>query len=291
MLCLLSLPKARRRPSTPRVGRPCRPPTSAPGMNGSKQAGTGGYGGIPNRLRCVRIGATCSRGRRLSCPLAAPNWLARTCFQTSSLVIQRVTDRRVGRRVAGLEMLNKNNAGRVFRTQGGRNALFGNSARADSGTRFGYTHSNPLCPTAMVTRIETVEVADFTIKSYDAWFRRLIGAASMFRISILALIFGFTSIAVFAEDARQLKCSGTMIEPSAMSRSPETVILTLGPAQKLTLDLGQGAVNARKVSDNKIQLKFRTKDFEGEYFHYTGDLFLIYKSGHLMKLMCLKRES
>jgi hypothetical protein len=137
----------------------------------------------------------------------------------------------------------------------------------------------------------TVEVADFTIKGYDAWFRRLIGAASMFRISILALIFGFTSIAVFAEDARQLTCSGTMIEPSAMSRSPETVILTLGPAQKLTLDLGQGAVNARKVSDNKIQLKFRTKDFEGEYFHYTGDLFLIYKSGHLMKLMCLKRES
>ena len=75
-----------------------------------------------------------------------------------------------------------------------------------------------------------------------------------------------------------------------MSRSPETVILTLGPAQKLTLDLGQGAVNARKVSDNKIQLKFRTKDFEGEYFHYTGDLFLIYKSGHLMKLMCLIRR-
>jgi hypothetical protein len=117
------------------------------------------------------------------------------------------------------------------------------------------------------------------------------GAAAMFRIGILALIFGFTSIAVFAEDARQLTCSGTMIEPSSMSRSPETAILTLGPAQKLTLDLGQGAVNARKVSDNKIQLKFRTKDFEGEYFHYTGDLFLIYKSGHLMKLMCLKRES
>jgi hypothetical protein len=57
------------------------------------------------------------------------------------------------------------------------------------------------------------------------------------------------------------------------------------------LDLGQGAVNARKVSDNKIQLKFRTKDFDGEYFNYTGALFLIYKSGHLMKLMCLKRES
>src|SRR5262245_21720758 len=94
-----------------------------------------------------------------------------------------------------------------------------------------------------------------------------------------------------AEDARQLTCSGMMIEPSAMSQSPETVILTLGPAQKVTLGLGQGVVNARKVSDNKIQLKFRTKDFEGEYFHYTGDLFFIYKSGHLMKLTCQKRES
>jgi hypothetical protein len=113
----------------------------------------------------------------------------------------------------------------------------------------------------------------------------------MFRTIILALIFGFTSAAVLAEDALQLTCSGTMIEPSAMSPSPVTVVLTLGPAQKVALDLGKGVVNARKVSDNKIQLKFRTKDFEGEYFHYTGDLFFIYKSGHLMKLTCQKRES
>ena len=113
----------------------------------------------------------------------------------------------------------------------------------------------------------------------------------MFRARILApLILCFTSVAVFAEDARQFTCSGTMIEPSAMSPSPETVVLTLGPAQKVTLDLGKGVMNARRVSDNKIQLKFRTKDFEGEYFHYTGDLFFIYKSGHLMKLMCQKRE-
>ena len=113
----------------------------------------------------------------------------------------------------------------------------------------------------------------------------------MFRTSMLALIFGFTSIVVFAEDARQVTCSGMMIEPNAMSQSPETVMLTLGPAHKVTLDLGQGVVNARQVSDNKIQLKFRTKDFEGEYFHYTGDLFFIYKSGRLMKLTCQKHES
>ena len=56
------------------------------------------------------------------------------------------------------------------------------------------------------------------------------------------------------------------------------------------LDLGKGVVNVRRLSDNKIQLKFRTKEFEGEYFHYTGDLFFIYKTGHLMKLMCQKHE-
>ena len=47
-------------------------------------------------------------------------------------------------------------------------------------------------------------------------------------------------------------------------------------------------MNARVVSDNKIQLKFSTKEFEAEYFHYTGDLFFIYKSKHLMRLTCEK---
>src|SRR5438132_2598009 len=113
----------------------------------------------------------------------------------------------------------------------------------------------------------------------------------MFRTSITSsLVIALFSIVAFAEDARQFTCSGTMIEPSAMSPSPETVVLTLGPAQKVTLDLGKGVVDARRVSDNKVQLKFRTKDFQGEYFHYTGDLFFIYKSGHLMKLTCQKRE-
>jgi hypothetical protein len=109
----------------------------------------------------------------------------------------------------------------------------------------------------------------------------------MLRISVLApIIFGFTTVAVCAEDARQLTCEGTMIEPAAMSQTPETVKLTLGRAQKVTLDLGQGAIGARVLSNNKIQLKFRTKNFVGEYFHYTGDLFFIYKSGHLMRLTC-----
>ena len=113
----------------------------------------------------------------------------------------------------------------------------------------------------------------------------------MFRAGVLGLlIFGLMSIAAFAQDARRFACTGTLIERSGMSPSPQTVVMTLGPAQKVTLDLGKGVVNARRLSDNKIQLKFRTKEFEGEYFHYTGDLFFIYKTGHLMKLMCEKRE-
>ena len=38
-----------------------------------------------------------------------------------------------------------------------------------------------------------------------------------------------------------------------MSQSPETVILTLGPAQKITLDLGKGSVNARKDLPGEIE--------------------------------------
>ena len=114
----------------------------------------------------------------------------------------------------------------------------------------------------------------------------------MFRITTMAvLIVAFFSIATLAQDARQFTCGGTMIEPTALSSSPATVVMTFGPGQNITLGLSQNnLLNARRVSDNKIQLKFKTRDFEGEYFHYTGDLFFIYKSGHLMKLMCQKRE-
>jgi hypothetical protein len=109
----------------------------------------------------------------------------------------------------------------------------------------------------------------------------------MFRtIMLVPIVLGFTTIAVCAEDARHMTCTGTMIEPSGIPQSPKTVNLNLGPAHKVTLDLDEGTMNARVVSDNKIQLKFRTKDFNGEYFHYTGDLFFIYKSGHLVRLTC-----
>lgn len=112
----------------------------------------------------------------------------------------------------------------------------------------------------------------------------------MFRTIVLVpMVLAFMTIAVSAEDARHMTCTGTMIEPSGTPQSSKTVNLNLGPARKVTLDLGEGTTNARVVSDNKIQLKFRTKDFVGEYFHYTGDLFFIYQSGHLMRLTCQNR--
>jgi hypothetical protein len=88
----------------------------------------------------------------------------------------------------------------------------------------------------------------------------------MFRARILApLILCFTSVAVFAEDARQFTCSEMMIEPSGLTQSPETVILTLGPARKIMLDLGRGVMSARLVSDNK-PVEVQNKRLRGRVF-------------------------
>jgi len=89
----------------------------------------------------------------------------------------------------------------------------------------------------------------------------------MFRTSkMVALIVALFSIAAFAQDAQQFTCSGTMIEPSAMAPSPETVVLSLEPARKIRLDLGQGMVNARAVSDNIVQIEVQNKRLRGRVF-------------------------
>jgi hypothetical protein len=57
-------------------------------------------------------------------------------------------------------------------------------------------------------------------------------------------------------------------------------------ARKITLNPGHGDIGNTVTSDDQITLRFRAKDFIGEFFHYTDDLFLIYHSGHLAKLTC-----
>src|SRR5262245_45172497 len=111
----------------------------------------------------------------------------------------------------------------------------------------------------------------------------------MTRTTLSAAAFlGIMTVIAAGEDAQQLTCTGAMIEPTALTQAPKTVKLAIGPGQKVAYDLGEGSKNARFESDNKIQLKFRFNDAVGEYFHYTGDLFVIFKSGHLMKMACKK---
>src|SRR5262249_38155805 len=119
------------------------------------------------------------------------------------------------------------------------------------------------------------------------WRRPYYGAQAMIRNTIAVTMFLLASIlSAHAEKSRQLSCTGSMIEPTSLAPSPRNVKLTLGSAQSVGIDLGQGNSNARVLSNGKIQLKFRTKDFVGEFFHYPGDLFLIYNSGHPARLTC-----
>jgi hypothetical protein len=103
----------------------------------------------------------------------------------------------------------------------------------------------------------------------------------------VALIFMFS--AAHAADTLQFTCNGDMIEPAGLSRAPKSLTVVFSPADKVSkvsVNFGQGAVNAPVTSNNIIQLKFQTKDFVGEYFYYDRDMFLIYKSGHLARLTC-----
>ena len=102
-------------------------------------------------------------------------------------------------------------------------------------------------------------------------------------VSAAAVI--LATVAHAQSTSTQLGCSGQLIGPGAQAASPKTVQLTIGSG-KVGVDFGSGNVAAQVESDNRIQLKFKTDEFVGEYFHYTGDLFLIYKSGHLARLMC-----
>ncbi len=87
---------------------------------------------------------------------------------------------------------------------------------------------------------------------------------------------------------QKFSCKGQVIHETtipAAEPKPIDLNLTLGP--KLSIAMGDGKTLAPRVSsDNKIQLKFATREFIGEYFHYTGDLFLIYHSGDLARLTC-----
>ena len=89
---------------------------------------------------------------------------------------------------------------------------------------------------------------------------------------------------------QRFACKGQVVQEMtnpAVQPKPIDLNVRLGGKSKLSMMLADGKMLApRMTSNNKIQLKFATREFVGEYFHYTGDLFLIYKSGQLARLSC-----
>jgi hypothetical protein len=109
----------------------------------------------------------------------------------------------------------------------------------------------------------------------------------MLRSNIVFALFVFSQVtSAHAQETRQLSCEGSMIEPTGLKPSPIKMRLTIGPNRNLSIDTGGENPAIRFVSDNNLQLKFTSKEFTGEYFHYTSDLFIIYRSKHLARLTC-----
>jgi hypothetical protein len=105
---------------------------------------------------------------------------------------------------------------------------------------------------------------------------------------------GLVLLTLLAEPAgaaeKQFSCKGQVIrgetDPAAQQKTLDLNV-TLGDENTLSMKTGDGKTLAPRVtSNNKLQLKFETKEFVGEYFHYTGELFLIYPSGELARLNC-----
>jgi hypothetical protein len=89
---------------------------------------------------------------------------------------------------------------------------------------------------------------------------------------------------------QQFACKGQVVQgETTAAGEPKSIDLnlTLGDKDKLSIKTGDGKMLSPHItSNNKLQLKFSTKEFVGEYFHYTGDLFLIYPSWQLARLSC-----
>ena len=110
------------------------------------------------------------------------------------------------------------------------------------------------------------------------------------RLAAGSLILLITMVRPGGAAEQQFSCKGQVIHEMtnpAVQPKPIDLNVTLGEKNKLSMTTGDGKMLAARItSNNKIQLKFATKEFVGEYFHYTGDLFLIYKSGELARLNC-----
>ena len=102
-------------------------------------------------------------------------------------------------------------------------------------------------------------------------------------------LLGTTAFALAGGDLK-LTCAGSSYSKDGPFPTPETYFLDVGgtkPVKVMIKRLGsEKADKARTLANNSLQLKFATSKFVGEYFHFTGDLFLIATDGRLIRLVC-----
>ena len=110
------------------------------------------------------------------------------------------------------------------------------------------------------------------------------------KLAVVGLILVIVTVEAGAAAEQQFSCKGQVIQQMsnpAVPPKPIDLNVSLVDKNRMSIKTSDDKVLALRItSNNTIQLKFATKDFVGEYFHYTGDLFLIYKSGQLARLIC-----
>ena len=112
------------------------------------------------------------------------------------------------------------------------------------------------------------------------------------RSAVGSFIFLMTFVGPCVAAEQQFSCKGQLIKGMPLLNQPPSPIdlsVSLGSNRRMSLKIGDGKPLAANVtSNNKLQLKFKNSQFVGEYFHYSGDLFLIYNSGQLARLTCVR---
>jgi len=98
-----------------------------------------------------------------------------------------------------------------------------------------------------------------------------------------------TTSALAGPSALDLACSGNSYTKTGDPfPTPETVSFATDGGGLVTLVVpgSDKPTKARVVSRNAIQLRFSAGGVIGEYFNFTGDLFLIHQDGRFTRLVC-----
>ncbi len=108
--------------------------------------------------------------------------------------------------------------------------------------------------------------------------------------AVTALIAAFAATGAMAQPAAlDLACSGNSYAKTGDPfPTTETVSFATDGVGLVFLGLpgAEKPTKARVVSRNAIQLRFSAGGVIGEYFNFSGDLFLIHKDGRFTRLVC-----